>query len=182
MRSKINSNAPLHLMFITNVLVQWQVTIGVFTVTYALFIYPLTFLLTDYTSEVYGKRASTHLVWAGFLASLIPSLLMSTLQICIGSLLAYIIAQFHDIWAFHWWKRKTGGKYLWLRNNASAMTSQLIDTVIFATVAFYGVLHSKTILKIIFSEYPIKVLYAAMDTGPLCLLVLKHKKSNRNNE
>ena len=189
MRSRINGHAPLHLMivmaalmFITNVIVQWQLTIGAFTVTYGLFIYPLTFLLTDYASEVYGKRASTHLVWIGFFASLIPSLLLSTLQICIGSLLAYIVAQFHDIWAFHWWKRRTGGKHLWLRNNASTMTSQLIDTVIFTTVAFYGVLDSKTIFTIMFSEYPLKVLYATMDTGPLYLFVLKYRKSHRHNE
>lgn len=182
-RDRNSSTAPLSLailmaglMLATNIAVQWQLKIGPVVVTYGLFIYPLTFLVTDYTSEIFGKRASTRLVWIGFFASLPPSLLLSTLQICIGSLLAYLVAQLHDVWAFHWLKRKTRGRFLWLRNNASTMVSQLIDTALFATVAFYGVLDNKTILSIILSEYPLKLAYAAFDTVPLYMLVRRRER------
>lgn len=164
------------VMVVTNVAVQWQLKIGPAVVTYGLFVYPLSFLITDYISEVYGKRESRRLVWLGFLVSLVPSLLLSTPQICLGSLLAYLVAQFHDVWAFHWWRQKTNGRFLWLRNNASTMTSQLIDTIIFATVAFYGVLDNKTIFAIIVSEYPLKLAYALVDTVPLYILVRWAKK------
>jgi len=170
------------VMIVTNIAVQWQLKVGPAVVTYGFFIYPLSFLITDYTSEMYGKRESQRLVWLGFFVSLLPSMLLSTLQICIGSLLAYLIAQFHDVWAFHWWRQKTNGRFLWLRNNASTMVSQLIDTIIFATVAFYGVLDNKTILAVILSEYPLKLAYALLDTGPLYILVHFAKKTGSFHE
>jgi len=82
---------------------------------------------------------------------------------------AYLISQHHDVWAFHFWKDKTGGKYLWLRNNASTMVSQLLDTSIFIVLAFYG---NVPILTMIGSQYLIKVLIAAFDT-PFCYIFVK---------
>ncbi len=183
-KGKLYLNVPIALVFIfclilvaTNFLVQWQVNFWKITITVGLLVYPLTFLITDYVSEIYGKKACKQMVWIGLLFTFIPSVLLSTLQITIGSLLAYIIAQSHDIWAFHWWKKKTNGRFLWLRNNASTFISQLLDTVIFSTVAFYGVLENQTIFQIMYSEYPIKLLYALIDTAPLYLFVSLYRKS-----
>lgn len=160
----------------TNFLVQWQVSFWRFTITVGLLVYPITFLVTDYVSEIYGKKAAGRLVWVGFFFAFVPSVFLSTLQITLGSMLAYLVAQFHDVWAFHWWRQRTNGRYLWLRNNASTAVSQLLDTVIFSTVAFYGVLEAGTIIAIMYSEYPIKLIYALLDTGPLYFFVNRARR------
>ena len=159
------------ILLTTNITAQYLISFWNFTVTIALFIYPLTFLVTDYVSEIYGKKACIKLVILGLLFSLFPSFIFSTPQIIAGSLLAYLIAQFHDVWAFHWWKRLTKNRHLWIRNNMSTVVSQLFDTVIFTFVAFYGVYDINIILSIMISEYPIKVAMAVIDTGPLYILV-----------
>jgi len=82
---------------------------------------------------------------------------------------AYLISQHHDVWAFHFWRDKTKGKYLWMRNNASTMVSQLLDTSIFIVLAFYG---NAPILTMIGSQYLIKVLIALCDT-PFCYIFVK---------
>jgi uncharacterized PurR-regulated membrane protein YhhQ (DUF165 family) len=164
------------ILLATNILVKWQITFWDMTVTVGLLIYPLTFLITDYISEIYGKTACQKLVAYGFLFAIVPSLVFSTLQITIGSLLAYLVAQYHDVWSFHWWKYKTNGRFLWIRNNASTIISQLLDTLIFTPIAFYGVLDNNTIFTIMYSEYTFKVIYALLDTFPLYLFVGLSKK------
>lgn len=159
------------LLLATNILVQWQFHFFNFTVTYGILPYSITFLLTDYIGEIYGKQSAKNLVIAGFVFSIIPSLIFSTPQIIIGSMLAYVIAQSHDVWIYDWYKMKTKGRFMWLRNNASTIVSQLLDTIIFSTVAFYGVLDNETILSIIYSEYIVKIIIAVVDTAPLYFLV-----------
>lgn len=163
-------------ILLTNITAQWQLSFYRFTITVALLIYPITFLITDYVSELYGKRKCQRLVLIGLVFSILPSLIFSTARITIGSLLAYFVAQFHDIWAFDWWKHKTHGRHLWLRNNASTIISQLIDTIIFTIVSFYSVLDSRTIWEIMYTEYPLKVGYALADTIPLYILVRLNRK------
>ena len=163
--------------------------------------YALTFAFTDIISEVYGKKAAGRVVAAGFLAQLLvlaynalavklphapfspaspeayKSVVWGGAQIIIASLAAYLVSQTHDVWAFHWWKERTRGRWLWLRNNASTMASQLIDTVIFITLAFHIIpsilggqpLPWSVIANIILGQYLVKVLIAAADT-PLVYL------------
>ena len=73
-----------------------------------------------------------------------------------------------DVISFHWLKNKTNGKYKWLRNNASTMSSQLIDTVIFITIAFYGVVDN--IILMIFAQ---KQIYNKKQRTS----IIRHKKS-----
>jgi len=76
-------------------------------------------------------------------------------------MVAYLVSQHHDIFAFHWWKKKTGGRYLWLRNTASTIVSQAIDTGLFITIAFYGVLD---IVPLLLGQYVVKLIIAIIDT------------------
>ncbi len=152
--------------------------------------YAVTFLCTDIISEVYGRRASSMAVVAGFTANIalivllytgliLPplaasyqekySILMFTPRIVAASLAAYLISQTHDVLAFHYWKARTQGRWLWLRNNASTMVSQAIDTIIFITLGFAGVVSFRTLLQMIASHYTIKFLCALCDT-PFCYL------------
>ena len=131
---------------IANVVVSKVIEIGFFTATAGLVVYSITFLLTDTISEFWGKNEARKAIWAGFFSLLMmvattqiairlapasgwegqeafASVFSSTFRVSIASLIAYVIAQSHDIWSYHFWLKKTGRKHLWLRNNASTWVS-----------------------------------------------------------
>jgi uncharacterized integral membrane protein (TIGR00697 family) len=158
-----------------------------FTATLGNILYGSIFLATDLLSEIYGKKDARRGVWLGFFALIFMTISMQialkfiphpsdfsheSLQtifgfiprVVVASILAYLISQNHDIWAFHFWKDKTRGKFLWLRNNASTWISQAIDSIIFVFIAFYGVFESTVLLSILFTTYAIKILVAILDT------------------
>lgn len=153
--------------------------------------YSVTFIITDAISEIHGKKTADTVVLSGFI-SLVCTLLMmqlaivlpaapfwhnqegfisvlgSTSRIIIASLTAYLISQYHDVWLFHLLKRKTNGKHLWLRNNASTAVSQFIDSFIFIFIAFYGVM---PVWPLIFGQWAVKLVIALLDTPVVYLLV-----------
>lgn len=113
--------------------------------------YPLTFLVTDVLSEIYGSKRANNVVLAGLVASVFTTVLVELADLApsasfgvgdatfhqvfglskiavFASMVAYLTAQFIDIRLFHFWRRLTKGKHLWLRNNASTITSQVVDT------------------------------------------------------
>ena len=168
----------------------------------AVLAYAITFLFTDIVSEVYGYETAKKVVWYGFLSQLLVLLLVqfalwlpaapwqvefsscyasvlgSSWFIVLASLIAYLLSQMHDVAAFDFWKRKTHGRWLWLRNNASTMVSQLIDTAVFITLGF-GILPFLALgspllpwtqlPSLILGQYVVKWLIALVDT-PFCYL------------
>ena len=148
--------------------------------------YCFTFPITDIIDEVYGKKKAVYIVWAGlaaevimlalvwmdwFLPAIEPS--MEELyhrvfglqtRIVAASLIAYIVSQHHDVWAFWKWREITKGRWLWVRNNASTIVSQLIDSAIFTTIAFYGVIGLTDLAMMIASLWLFKVIIALVDT------------------
>lgn len=150
--------------------------------------YPLTFLITDILSEIYGRRNTTMVVIAGFVASIMvlgilyfghifPAIADSPVsnyeyevvfqnswRVISSSMLAYLVAQFVDVRIFHFVKRKSKGRYLWLRNNFSTFFSQLVDTALVTTVIFIGIKSFDEILPLIQDGWFFKVLFAAGDT------------------
>lgn len=174
-------------------------TIGTYQMTgsVAIFLFPLSFLITDIVAEIYGPRATRALVTGTLmvlvlvlgvtaLATVLPpadrfaaqnaeyvSVFRSSLRIILASIVAFTLSQYHDVWAFDFWKKKTNGRFLWLRNNASTIVSQLIDTVIFMLIAFWGVSERFTLGFVLGSMVPayylLKVLAAFLDT-PLVYL------------
>jgi len=148
-------------------------------------LYASIFLATDLLSEHYGKKQANLAVRVGFFVSLfflitsqliikfVPAdydmaqgammtLFTMTPRIVLGSLTAYLISQHLDVWSFEKIKKLTKGKYLWLRNNGSTMTSQLIDSIIFTLIAFWGVYPN--LIQLILFTYLIKIIVAAIDT------------------
>ena len=159
-------------------------------------VYASTFLVTDILTELYGKEYGKKAVITGFAANIVAiisilialkwtsapfvsaefeqsfeSVLGLAPRIVIASIIAYVISQTHDVYAFHFWKQKTRGRFLWFRNNASTMVSQLIDTVIFITIAFYGIFGTDQILSLIVGQYILKLIIAAVDTPFMYLAV-----------
>jgi len=173
------------LVVIANVIAGKIVVFGPFVVPAAVIVYASTFLITDILSEKWGKQEAKKAVWAGFYANVIlviaiyiavnwtaapfaidfsekfKSVLGIVPRITLASMIAYLISQHHEIFAFHWWKDRTKGKHLWLRNVASTMVSQAIDTGIFITIAFYGVMD---IVPLLIGQYVIKLIIAILDT------------------
>lgn len=161
------------------------VEVGTFTVPAGVIVFSMTFLITDIIAETWGKQAAQNAVWTGFYANivLVISVLIVThwqapiymqeaaeifnqaigltWRITVAGLITYLISQSHDVWAYHFWKQKTKGKHLWLRNNASTIISQFIDSVLFITIAFYGIL---PIWPLILGQWIIKIIIAIAET------------------
>lgn len=172
-----------------------------FALTTGILTYPVTFLVTDLVSEIYGKRRADFMVVLGFGMSL---LMLAIVQLALavaphpywvppsgayydtvdgyqqafrsvfalngillfGSMLAYLCAQLVDNWLYHFWKRLTKGKHLWLRNNGSTMISQLVDTLIVNSILFFigfG-MDFATGFGIMATIYVYKVCLAVLDT------------------
>ena len=151
--------------------------------------YPITFLVTDIISEIYGREKANRVVMVGFISSIfIMGVVMvgdmvsatqwspvddSVFHKVFGlfgpavfaSMTAYITAQFIDIRIFHFWKRKTNNRHLWLRNNGSTIFSQLIDTlsVLFLLCSF-GVIDWVRFYPLLLNGFLFKVLVALIDT------------------
>jgi uncharacterized integral membrane protein (TIGR00697 family) len=157
--------------------------------------YSSIFFATDVLSENYGREEANKAVRMGFAVSLIVLMMMSlallfqpssrpeaaefsanihnafetivsfTPRFIAGSLLAYAISQSFDVWIFHRIKQITGERWLWLRNNLSTMSSQIVDTVIYSLVAWWGILSLGEALMLGAVKYGFKVVIAAIDTA-----------------
>lgn len=167
------------------------------------FLFPLTFLFTDALAELYGRKEAQRAVWLGFYANLLVILLVkftvwlapadfwqnseaynlifnSTPKIIIASLIAYLVSQSHDVWAFHFWRRLTRGRWLWLRNNASTLVSQFVDTVVLiGMLVVFGVVPTAVAWSIISSNYLVKAVIALLDT-PFCYLLVWRRRATKN--
>ena len=173
---------------IANKFVTVDLGFKVFIVSAGILPYPLTFLVTDLISELYGQRKANLVVFSGFIASMfvliflwlgsqfeaIPgsivndstynSVFQNAWRLIAASMVAYLFAQFVDVRIFHFWKKLTNGKHLWLRNNGSTVASQLVDTTLVICILFVGVWETDQILLAIRDGWLFKMLMALIDT------------------
>jgi len=173
---------------IANKFVTVDLGFKVFIVSAGILPYPLTFLVTDLISELYGQKKANLVVFSGFVASMfvllflwlggqfnaIPSSIVgddiynavfqNAWRIIAASMIAYLFAQFIDVKIFHFWKKLTNGKHLWLRNNGSTIASQLVDTTLVVSILFVGVWESEQIFSAIIDGWLFKMLMAFIDT------------------
>ncbi|HBH1634566.1 TPA: queuosine precursor transporter [Clostridioides difficile] len=185
-------------LVVSNIVAGKVIDISGLIVPAAVVAYPLTFLCTDVIGEIWGKEEANRIVKRGILMQLFSLLLItiaiylpsasfateysSNLKVVLGqnvrfvlaSLIAYILAQSNDVFIFHKLKNKFNGKHKWLRNNASTMLSQLIDTSIFITIGFWGTVPS--LITMIMSQYVVKFCLALLDTPFFYLLTRENKK------
>ena len=151
-------------------------------------VYATSFLVTDILSENYGRRAARRAVSFGFLSLIALVVLMNVAllftpdvsdeahphlaaiftllpRIALASLIAYGVSQYHDVWAYHFWKRRfPAARKIWLRNNLSTLVSQLIDSVVFSVAAFAGMVEIRVLIEIVITTYVIKAVVAVADT------------------
>jgi queuosine precursor transporter len=161
-----------------------------FTISMGMIPFPVTFLLTDLVNEFYGPKAARFMTLTGFgvavfafititIAAAIPiadftraadwsgvrteafdNVLASSQRILVASLVAYLVAQFTDMSVFHLLKRVSNNRFLWLRATGSTMASQLIDTMVIQTLAWWGILPFSKIIGIAVSSYVVKLAVA----------------------
>jgi len=172
-----------------------------FEISVGLLPYPITFLITDIISEIYGKKKANQVVVMGIFASLFSVIIVlignyttatswspvnnevytqvfgfSPIAV-LASMFAYLFAQFIDIRIFHFWKQKTKGKHLWLRNNFSTFTSQFIDTfTVVLLLCFFKILSWDVFGSLLLSGFLFKILVAALDTPILYVAVFYFRK------
>lgn len=187
----ITGNLIFQKFFVWNPfgLFEFQLSVGIIP-------YPVTFLVTDIISEVYGRKRANRVVLAGLAASvfMLGIIIISsyatatywspvddeefnkvfgfTFVAVAASLAAYLLAQLLDVQVFHFWKKVTKGKHLWFRNNASTFSSQFVDTftVLFLLCSF-EVIEWKYFGGLLLNGFLFKVLFAAADTPIVYLLV-----------
>ena len=150
--------------------------------------FPVTFIVTDVMNEYFGKRGIRFVTLVGMVmiifefailqvAMAVPvdeispvsqdafvSVFGASTRVIFGSLVAYVIGQFADITLFHWLRKLTAGKHLWLRATGSTFGSQFLDTFIVLIVAFAGVLSFQAIIAITLFNYVYKFIIAVLIT------------------
>lgn len=166
------------------------------TISVGMIPFPLVFLLTDLLNEFYGKRATRYVTlvgfimawltiatlalagavpwapfthaddWTGVTAEAFDRVFTSSMRILMASTFAYLVGQLVDIWVFHFLRRRTGGRMLWLRATGSTVVSQGIDTIVIQSLAWYGIMPLADIVSIMVTSYAVK-LVAAIALTPL---------------
>ena len=172
-----------------------------FEISVGLLPYPLTFLITDLISEIYGKKRANTVVVLGIFASffsagilllgnILPAVDYSPIDdnlyekvfslspiAALASMIAYLIAQFVDIRIYHFWKKLTKGKKLWLRNNFSTFASQFLDSVsVVGLLCFFNILSWDNFLGLALASFIFKVFVALIDTPFLYIFVYFFRK------
>lgn len=168
-----------------------------------------TYLVTDILSENESKEDATKAVWLGVFTSVvmllftqymlfynpaasdwahphISAIFATTPRLLLASFLGYVVSQRFDVWLYHkWWEfteKKSGNKdkFLWLRNNGSTMISQIVNTIIFTTIAFAGWYDTKTFISVMFSSYVIYIFTSLLDTPAVYIArwMKRHEKQN----
>jgi uncharacterized integral membrane protein (TIGR00697 family) len=169
------------VLLISNISAVKLIQVGPLILDGGAFLFPLAYILGDVLSEVYGLKATRKAIWLGFIASITASLVFWIVQltpapdawenqeafesvlgfvprIVLASLVAYVIGQMLNAWVLVKIKARTNESKLWLRLIGSTLVAQLADTLIFCTIAFYGVITGLDFLNYVIVGYVFKVL------------------------
>ena len=186
------------VLLISNIASTKILNLGTFTFDGGTILFPLSYIFNDVLTEVYGYRQSRRVIWVGFFSAAMMSFILyivgelppaegwnnqesymvilgQTPRIVIASLVAYFSGEFSNSYTLARMKIFTQGRWLWTRTIGSTIVGELVDTVLFVTIAFYGVLPPGLLLSVAVSNYIFKVGFEAIAT-PLtykCVTFLK---------
>ena len=183
-------------LIVSNIIAAKVVCIGWIEIPAAVIAYPITFLCTDVISEIWGREEARRTVHLGFVVQIFSLILIyiaiylppaeymlefqssfaetlgTSARFVLASLVAYGVAQTLDVHLFHWLRGRFEPK--WMRNNGSTMVSQLVDTVIFITIGFWGVVPNLGWMMV--SQYVVKWVFALADAPVFYYLTRDHDK------
>ena len=182
------------VLIISNIIAVKLVTIGPLVVTAAIVLFPVSYILADVLTEVYGYAVARRTIWIGFLCNLVAvlaimagglipaaafwdgqdaydAILGYSSRLLAASFVAYLGGEFLNAFVLAKLKLRTGGRHLWLRTIGSTLVGQAVDSAVFVVVAFAGVLPTEALLAAAVSQWAAKSLYEALAT-PLTYLVV----------
>lgn len=175
------------LLIAANVLAQKLIPVWGYQVTAASIVYPMTYVLSDVLTEVYGYSCARVVIWSALLCNILFALLSEiaimlpsapiwheqeqfamimghTPQIVAASMVSYLVGEFMNAYVLARLKVLTDGKHLWIRTIGSTVVGQASDTIIFTSLAFYGILNFNQMLSLMVTMYALKVLYEVLLT------------------
>lgn len=185
-------------LLVSNIAAQKLFAFGPFTFTAGILVFPISYIFGDILTEIYGYARTRRVIWAGFAANIFLILVIQAAvllppaegwpfqeqfaavlgfvpRIVLASIAAYWAGEFSNSFVLAKMKVWMKGRHLWMRTIGSTIVGQAIDTAIFATVAFAGVLPTPVIVKAIVSGYAFKVIYEAAIT-PLTYFIVHRLK------
>jgi len=191
-------NAYVAVLIISNIVAPKVVDVGWLKLSAAQALFPITYIFGDVFTEVYGYAATRRAIWAGFGAAILMAVISAIVialppsadwphqaayvtvlgmvpRLVVASLIAYWCGEFANSFVMAKMKVMTQGKHLWMRTIGSTAVGQLVDSVVVMFVAFYGIMSTELIVKLIISGYLFKVAYEALMT-PVTYLVVNFLK------
>ena len=182
------------VLIISNIIAVKLVTIGPLVVTAAIVLFPISYIVADVLTEVYGYAVARRTIWIGFLCNLVAvlaivagglipaapfwdgqdaydAILGYSSRLLAASFVAYLGGEFLNAFVLAKLKLRTGGRHLWLRTIGSTLVGQALDSAVFVVVAFAGVLPTGALVAAAVSQWAAKSLYEALAT-PLTYLVV----------
>jgi len=200
----ITSVIFVSVLLISNIAAQKLISVGPFVFTAGIFLFPVSYIFGDILTEVYGYKNTKKIIWLGFFVSLFMALFFYLViempsapgwenqeafeiilgqvpRIVLASLLAYLTGEFVNSYIMSALKTKMKGKKLWFRTIGSTIGGQFFDTVIFALVAFYGIIPNSILFTTIWSGYLFKVFYEVLAT-PITILIVTFFKRKEGQE
>lgn len=192
------------VLLISNIVSTKIVDIGWFSFDGGTLLFPLAYIFGDILTEVYGYRAARRVIWTGFVSALLMSVTIMiigwlpaatdwthqaaydavlglTPRIVLASLVAYCAGEFLNSYTLAKIKIKTQGRWLWLRTIGSTILGQGIDTALFITIAFWGVLPTELLITVLISNYIFKVGLETILTPATYLVVRKLKRAEQTD-
>ena len=192
------------VLLISNVASTKIVDFKWFTFDGGTLLFPLSYIFGDVLTEVYGYKRSRIVIWLGFFSALMMSLIFIivgklpsapgwnnqvaydvilglTPRIVLASLIAYTVGEFSNSYVLAKMKIWTKGKWLWTRTIGSTIIGELLDSVLFILIAFYGILPSSLLLTLIISNYIFKTGVEVLFT-PLTYKVINFLKKKENED
>jgi uncharacterized integral membrane protein (TIGR00697 family) len=181
-------------LMIANIVAIKIVDVRFANVTAGIFFYPITFIIADTISEIWGRRVARQAVWIGLFMNLcmvgaftlviqmpsavffvnqaeLETILGGVPRIVLASLIAYSISQNIDVYLFTRLREKTNGRHLWLRSNVATITCQLLDTTVFFVIGFIGLMPLPEMAAATGTEFGVKVAMSVIGTPIIYLLV-----------
>jgi uncharacterized integral membrane protein (TIGR00697 family) len=169
-----------------------------FLVPAGIIVFPLSYLFGDVLTEVYGYAAARRVIWLGFACNLLAviaiyiggiapaapfwqnqaaynAILGSTPRLLLASFIAYLAGEFTNSFVLAKLKIATKGRWLWTRTIGSTLIGEGIDTLIFISVAFLGIIPSASLVQAILTQWIFKVVYEVVAT-PLTYLIVSFLK------
>ncbi len=184
----------------SNIVAVKIISVGAATVPAAIIIFPLSYLFGDVLTEVYGYTTTRRVIWLGFICNLFAvvaialaqvaepapfwrdqgafdTILGATPRLLAASFAAYLVGEFCNSFILAKLKILTSGRWLWTRTIGSTVAGQGLDSAIFVSLAFVGVLPNAAILTTIISQWALKTLYEVAATPLTYWIVGSLKKA-----